>query len=293
MTTRLAGVIGWPVAHSLSPRLHRFWLREAGIDGAYVPLAVQREDFATVVDSLRRAGFAGVNVTIPHKQAAFAIAHDLDEPAQHAGAANLLLFTEDGRIAGRNTDAGGLAASLSAGMAAEGLRGRRAVLIGAGGAARAAVLALGELGAGEIRILNRNPPRAEALARSFTGKYFRTAHRRLVERLGAVGARRGLARSTRPAPAWLAIRRSICRWSRLPKAAAVCDIVYNPLETPLLTAARARGHVVIDGLGMLMHQAVPAFAAFYGITPAVTPALRADLEKALRHGRIESRASSA
>jgi shikimate dehydrogenase len=281
MTTRLAGVIGWPVAHSLSPRLHRFWLREAGIDGAYVPLAVQREDFATVVDSLRRAGFTGVNVTIPHKQAAFALAHDLDEPAQHAGAANLLLFTEDSRIAGRNTDAGGLAASLSAGMAAEGLRGRRAVLIGAGGAARAAVLALCELGVGEICILNRNPLRAEALARSFTGNISAQLTAALWsdwERLAPDAALLLNATSAGMAgypPLDLALE-------PLPQSAAVCDIVYNPLETPLLAAARARGHVVIDGLGMLMHQAVPAFAAFYGTTPAVTAALRADLQEALR-----------
>ena len=167
MSTPLAGVIGWPVGHSLSPRLHAFWLREHGLDGAYVPLPVRREDFARVVGGLRRAGFAGVNVTIPHKQAAFALCHDVDEAARDAGAVNLLVFKESGRIEGRNTDAAGLAASLLAGLGGESIRGRRAVLIGAGGAARAGILALAALGISDIRILARNASSAEALVREF------------------------------------------------------------------------------------------------------------------------------
>lgn len=284
MSTKLAGVIGWPVGHSLSPRLHGFWLSQYGIDGAYVPLPVRREDFARVVDGLRRAGFAGLNVTIPHKEAAFAIAHDLDAAAKAAGAVNLLLFGDDGRIEGRNTDAAGLAASLSEGLGAESLRGKQVVLVGAGGAARAAILALSGLGAAEIRIVNRNQARAEALAKSFAGR----VSAQLVPALWsdweqtAAGAAllvnatsAGMAGS---APLDLPL-------DALAKDAAVCDIVYNPLETALLKAARARGLRTVDGLGMLMHQAVPAFAAFYGVTPAVTPALRSALEKALGHGR--------
>ena len=283
MSTKLAGVIGWPVGHSLSPRLHGFWLRQYGIDGAYVPLPARREDFARVVDGLARAGFAGLNVTIPHKEAAFAIAHDVDVAAKEAGAVNLLLFGDDGRIEGRNTDAAGLAASLGEGLGATSLRGKQVVLVGAGGAARAAILALSDLGAGEIRIVNRDASRAEGLAKNLAGRVFP----QLVPGLwndwerAAAGAAllvnatsAGMAGS---APLELALE-------ALPKDAAVCDIVYNPLETPLLKAARARGHRTVDGLGMLMHQAVPAFAAFYGATPSVTPALRAELEKALGHG---------
>ena len=170
MSTRLAGVIGWPVGHSLSPRLHGFWLREHGLDGAYIPLPVQRQDFATVIDGLRRAGFAGVNVTIPHKEAAFALAHEVDEAARDAGAVNLLVFKEDGRIEGRNTDALGLGASLAAGLGDASVVGKRAILIGAGGAARAAILALSALGISDIRILARNAARGDSLAKAFAGR---------------------------------------------------------------------------------------------------------------------------
>ena len=155
---KLAGVIGWPVAHSLSPRLHGYWLAAHGIDGAYIPLAVPRERFAQAIESLRGMGFAGVNVTVPHKEAAFAIAHELDAAAQAAGAVNLLLF-EGGKILGRNTDAAGLAANLTESLAKNALQGKDAVLLGTGGAARAAILAVAELGVGAIRIVGGNPAR--------------------------------------------------------------------------------------------------------------------------------------
>ena len=278
MSIRLAGVIGWPVAHSLSPRLHGFWLGEYGIDGIFAPLPVRRENFAPAVDGLMRAGFSGLSVTIPHKEAAFAIAHAVDDAACNAGAANLLVFGDNGRVEARNTDAAGLAASL----AGEDLRGKTAVVIGAGGAARAALLALDGMGAREIRIVNRNPARAEALARSIR------VSAQVVPVLwsdwekapgdAALLVNATSAGMTGNPPLDLSL-------TPLPKNAAVCDIVYNPLETPLLKAARARGHRTIDGLGMLMHQAVPAFTAFYGTTPKVTPALRTELKKALGHGR--------
>lgn len=278
MSTRLAGVIGWPVAHSLSPKLHGFWLREYGIDGIFAPLPVRREDFARAVEGLMRAGFSGLSVTIPHKEAAFSIAHSTDDAARNAGAANLLLFKDGGRIEARNTDAAGLVASL----AGEDLRGKTAVIAGAGGAARAALLALDQMGAREIRIVNRNPARAETLARSIK------VSAQVVPVLWsdwekAAGGAALLVNATSAGmtgnpPLDLPL-------APLPKSAAVCDIVYNPLQTPLLKAARARGHRTIDGLGMLMHQAVPAFAAFYGVTPQVTPELRSELEKALGDGR--------
>lgn len=283
MSTRLAGVIGWPVGHSLSPRLHGFWLREHGLDGAYIPLPVQRQDFATVIDGLRRAGFAGVNVTIPHKEAAFALAHDVDDAARDAGAVNLLVFKEDGRIEGRNTDALGLGASLAAGLGNVSVVGKRAILIGAGGAARAAILALSALGISDIRILARNAARGEALAKAFSGRVSAQIAPALWTDWEDVAGEAALivnatsAGMAGNAPLDLPLE-------PLPKTAAVCDIVYNPLETPLLKAAGARGHIVIDGLGMLLHQAVPAFTAFYGVTPSVTPALRAELEQALHHG---------
>jgi len=283
MTTTLAGVIGWPVGHSLSPVLHGFWLKEHRIDGAYVPLPVRREDFARVVGGLMRAGFAGLNVTIPHKEAAFAVAHDCDGAAALVGAVNLLLFKDGGRIEGRNTDAAGLAASLAEGLGADALQGGTAVVIGAGGAARAAILALDGLGVKTIRIVNRHAARADALAKNFAGKISAQIATALWSDWEQAAAGASLVlnatsagmRGTPPLDLPLA---------PLEKAAAVGDVVYNPLDTPLLKAARARGHRVVDGLGMLKHQAVPAFAAFYGVTPKITPALRAELERALGHG---------
>src|SRR6185312_5114810 len=160
---RIAGIMGWPVSQAFSPRLHGFWLNEMGIDGALVPLAVEPEDFSTVVRGLMKAGFKGSSVTIPHKEAAFALAHEVDLAARAAGAVNLLIFHDDGRIEGRNTDATGLAASLRENLGADFVRGKPAVLLGAGGAARAGVVALHDLGASEIRILNRTKSRAEQL----------------------------------------------------------------------------------------------------------------------------------
>lgn len=274
---RLAGVVGDPVAQSLSPRLHGHWLEAHGIDGAYVPLRVPREDFALVLASLRRAGFVGVNVTVPHKEAAFALAHTVDADAATAGAANLLLFEGD-RIVARNTDASGLEASLREALDVAPWRGQTAVLLGAGGAARAAVLALDRLGFARIRIVARRraDDLAQALAGTITAVPEGFAWSRWPEAadgaLLLINATSAGMTGKPPLDLWL---------SPLKPGAAVCDLVYNPLETPLLAAARARGHRAVGGLGMLMHQAVPSFAAFYGVTPVVSDALRRELEEAL------------
>jgi shikimate dehydrogenase len=267
----LAGVIGWPVAQSLSPALHGFWLAERGIDGAYVPLAVRREDFASVLHGLRLAGFQGVSVTVPHKEAAFAIATRHDADALRAGAVNQLVF-EGAEILGLNTDVAGLAASL-AGVA---LEGRSAVLLGAGGAARAAVLALERLGAGEIRVVNRSPARAQALA-SLSGRVVVAPAWDAAACGAALVVQATSAGMKGAAPLDLAL-------DVLPKDAVVCDIVYNPLRTVFLKRAEAAGLRTVDGLGMLMHQATPAFRAFYGVEPQVSPALRRALEERLARG---------
>lgn len=276
---RVAGVIGDPVVQSLSPRLHAHWLAAHGIDGAYVPLAVGREHFARVVDGLRAAGFVGLNVTVPHKEAAFAIAEQLDDGARMTGAVNLLVFHR-GRVEGRNTDITGLAESLKAELGAEWLQGKATVVLGAGGAARAALLALGNLRAGEVRLLARDRRRADGVVQDIKGatparlRSFgwpdwpeAAAHVALLVNATSAGMK------GKP-PLDLSL-------DPLPREAVVCDVVYNPLQTPLLAAGRARGHRTIDGLGMLMHQAVPSFEAFYGVKPLVTPALRSELEGAL------------
>ncbi len=278
---RIAGIMGWPVSQAFSPRLHGFWLNEMGIDGALVPLAVKPEDFSTVVRGLMKAGFKGSSVTIPHKEAAFALAHEVDLAARAAGAVNLLIFHDDGRIEGRNTDATGLAASLRENLGADFVRGKPAVLLGAGGAARAGVVALHDLGASEIRILNRTRSRAEQLATALA----KEVKPKLVvlDDSGWSKAAAGAALVVHTTSAGMKGAPSLdLDLSALPKGAAVCDIVYNPLETPLLKNARAAGLRTVDGLGMLMHQGVPAFEAFFGIKPSVTPALRAHLEEALR-----------
>jgi shikimate dehydrogenase len=279
--TRLAGIIGWPVVHSLSPVLHGHWLAEHGIDGAMVPLAAQREDFTAVIDGVRRAGFAGVNVTVPHKESAFAIAHSVDAAAEAAGAVNLLVF-RDGKMEGRNTDSVGLAESLREEMGA--LNGKAAVLLGAGGAARGAILALDMLGAAYIHLLNRDSKKAARLAAALAPQ---------VKARIEAGALDDWARAATNST--LLVNSTSAGMTgnppldidlgALPKAAAVCDIVYSPLETPLLKDAAARGHKTIDGLGMLMHQAAPSFEAFFGVRPKVTPALRETLVKVLRARR--------
>lgn len=280
---RIAGIMGWPVAQAFSPRLHGFWLQEMGIDGALVPLAVRPEDFSTVVRGLMKAGFKGSSVTIPHKEAAFALCHSCDLAARAAGAVNLLIFHEDGRIEGCNTDATGLAASLHEDLGADFVRGKAVVVLGAGGAARAAVVAAHDLGAGEVRLLNRTRLRADQTAASLAGQ----VKPKLVVLDAKDWARAALGASLviHTTSAGMKGAPSLdIDLGALPKDAAICDIVYNPLETPLLKRAREGGFRTVDGLGMLMHQGVPAFKAFFGVEPKVTPALRRHLEDALRAG---------
>jgi shikimate dehydrogenase len=280
-TGRLAGIIGWPVAQAFSPHLHAYWLEELRIDGALVPLPVKPEDFSVVLRGLIKAGFRGCSVTIPHKEAAHAVCHTVDLAARAAGAANLLIFHDDGRIEGRNTDATGLAASLREELGSDAVRGKIAVVLGAGGAARAAVIALHMLDAAEIRILNRTRSRAEQVVAALKGHV--TPKLAVFDSWNDAAKDAALVVHTTSAGMKGAASLDLDLHA-LPNNAAVCDIVYNPLETPLLRNARAAGLKTIDGLGMLMHQGVPAFEAFFGAVPKVSSGLRKHLEDAL-HGR--------
>jgi shikimate dehydrogenase len=275
---KIAGVMGWPISHSLSPVLHGYWLEELKVDGALVPLAVPREDFGRTVLALRRAGFTGVNVTVPHKEAAFALAHVTDAAAQAAGAANLLVFHADGRIEGRNTDTIGLRESLRETMGS--LKGKTVLLLGAGGAARGALLALNELGAAKMHILNRHADKATMLARALQPMVQSQLLPEGLAHWDKVAGETDLIVNTTSAGmkghAPLTLDLGIVRAD-----AAVLDIVYNPLQTEFLKQAKARGLKTIDGLGMLMYQAAPSFEAFFGVKPNVTPGLRVHLEKAL------------
>jgi shikimate dehydrogenase len=266
---KLAGVIGWPVAHSRSPRLHGYWLAEHGIDGAYLPLAVAPDSFGAVLRALPRMGFRGVNITLPHKEAALAAADRATSEARRIGAANTLVFDADGRIEGRNTDGYGFLENIRQGAPGWRAAAGPAVVLGAGGAARAILVALVEAGAPEIRLVNRTQVRAERLRDELGGPIRVWDWARRNDALAGVallvnGTTLGMAGE---APLDLGL-------DKLPAEAIVNDIVYAPLETPLLAAARARGLRVVDGLGMLLHQARPGFAAWFGVEPQVTPSLR-------------------
>ncbi len=270
---RLAGILGWPVEHSLSPRLHGYWLERYKIDGAYAPLPVRPEDFAQALAALPKLGFAGANVTVPHKEAAFGLADSADEAARRVGAANTLVFAEDGRIEAFNTDGYGFLENLreSTGLAfvAEG----PAVVLGAGGAARSVVAALRDAGAPQIRIVNRTRQRGEALASDLSGSLggeivaidWADRHDSLAGAAIVVNTTvLGMAGS---GPLELDLR-------RLPSSAMVNDLVYTPLQTDLLKRAGERGNRTLDGLGMLLHQARPGFLAWFGIEPEITRDLR-------------------
>jgi shikimate dehydrogenase len=276
-TFRLAGLLGWPVSHSLSPMMHGHWLREHGIAGAYVPMPVKPGEMETALRGLAALGFAGCNVTIPHKEAALALADHHEPLARRIGAANLLLVRADGSLEARNADAPGYLGSLREAVPDWRADAGPVVVLGAGGAARAVVAALLAEGAGELRVLNRSPERAEALAADMAPGPVRALP--WAERHDALAGAALVVNTT--SQGMQGQERLDLRLDALPADAVVSDLVYVPLETPLLAAARARGNRVVDGLGMLLHQAVPSFEAWFGVRPEITPALRRMLEAAL------------
>lgn len=267
---RLAAILGWPVGHSRSPQLHGHWLDRLGIDGAVLPLAVRPEDLAETFRLLPRIGFTGWCLTIPHKQAALGLVHRLTQTARAIGSVNHVAVAEDGALVGNNTDAFGFLASLRAGAPSWDPAAAPAVVIGAGGAARAVVWALHDAGVREIRITNRTPARAEGLVTAFGPSVSAIGWQDRAAALGGAGLlvnTTSLGMTGQP-PLDLDL-------GALPSWAPVTDIVYSPLETALLAAARARGNPVVDGLGMLLHQARPLFESWFGVDPAVDDAVRA------------------
>jgi len=263
-SARLAGIIGWPVSHSRSPRLHGFWLERHKIDGAYVPLPIRPDDFPAAVRGLMLAGFAGANVTIPNKIAAFEVCDTIDDTARKAGAVNTLVF-KDGKISGANTDGWGFIANLRA-QGVDPAAGP-ALILGAGGSTRAIVPVLQDLGV-QVTVTNRTRSRADALAKDLPGLKVVDWDRRsdaLPDHALLVHATPQGMHGKDPVQIDL---------SRAAKGAAVCDIVYVPLETPLLAEARALGLRCVEGLGMLLHQAVPGFNAWFGVEPVVDEELR-------------------
>ena len=266
-----AFVIGYPINHSRSPLIHGHWLRHYGLAGSYEKIAVAPDGLAAFVGSLRNAGFVGGNVTLPHKIGVMALADAVDDDARAIGAANTLWF-ESGRLHAGNTDVGGYLASLDAEAPEWDAQGGSAVVIGAGGAARAVIHGLLQRGF-EVAIVNRTLTRAMTLADGFDDDVWAYAWEELPQLLRSadlVVNTTTLGMEGQP-PLALDL-------DALPRHALVSDIVYSPLETALIAAARARGNRVVGGLGMLLHQAVPGFARWFGVRPEVTPALRAIVE---------------
>ncbi len=275
---RVAGVMGWPVAHSRSPRLHGYWLEKHGIDGAYIPMAVPPERLEQALRALPALGLRGANVTMPHKQAALRACDAVDSLAQRIGAVNTVTVGPDGALEGSNTDAFGLIENLREGsdwLATDG----PAVVLGAGGAARSACVALIDAGVESIRIVNRTPDRASELAGAMAPQCSAIAWGRCEEALD--GAALVINTTTLGMTGQPPLE---IRLDALPISATVYDIVYAPLETDLLAAARARGNRTVDGLGMLLHQARPGFEAWFGVRPVVDEALQAFVLQDLQGG---------
>jgi shikimate dehydrogenase len=268
--TRIAGVMGYPVTHSLSPRLHGYWLHRYEIDGTYIPLSVRPEGFSKALAAIPDLGWFGVNVTVPHKEAALAAVDTASEDARRIGAVNTVVVGRDGDLHGSNTDGFGFVENLKAGYRGWTAERGPAVVLGAGGAARAVCAVLIDGGVPEIRLINRTRSRAEILASDLDGPVEIVPWELRAEALdgAALLVNTTTLGMTGNPPLDLVL-------AALPSVSVVTDIVYNPLETALLRQATLRGNPVVDGLGMLLHQARPGFAAWFGVEPEVTPELRA------------------
>lgn len=263
-----AFVTGWPINHSKSPDLHGYWIKYYGLDASYQAIAVAEEDFPEFLETIEANGFVGGNITLPHKETTYKLISNKDAAAERIGAANTIWF-EDGKIKAGNTDSYGFSANLDE-YAPQWRDGKHAVVLGAGGASRAIIHALQNADFDRIDILNRTVSRAEDLAEHFgkgcTGNSLHSLSDNIdgadllvnTTSLGMVGKDNG----------------TIPDLKYLKKDAVVTDIVYTPLKTPLLLAAEAKGNPIVDGLGMLLHQAVPGFERWFGIRPEVTQELR-------------------
>ena len=267
-----AGVAGWPISHSRSPLIHGYWLRTLGIAGSYERFAVPPDGFAAFAQTIRDGALVGANVTVPHKESAFAACDRVTANAVGLGAVNTL-WREDGKLCGDNTDVTGFLANLDERAPGWSSEVRSAVVIGAGGAARAIVAGLRSRGVESITLVNRTLDRASRLAEQFGGAVEAAAFEALTVRLANADLLVNASSLGMQGQPELAID-----LTPLPPHAIVADIVYVPLRTQLIEAAAARGLRVVDGLGMLLHQAVPGFERWFGVRPVVTAQLRALIE---------------
>ncbi|MEO1640194.1 MAG: shikimate dehydrogenase [Pseudomonadota bacterium] len=264
-----AVVIGKPIAHSLSPKLHGYWLKRYELEGEYTAIEVAEHELEQTLQDLPAQGFIGANVTLPHKVSVMQFADQLTDRATLIGAANTLIFKEDGRIFADNTDGYGFLANLRQGAPDWDPTAGPAAIFGAGGAARAVVVALAEAGVPEIIISNRTRAKAEALRADFGARLrvvdWVQAHMMLDEAMTVVNT------TSLGMTGGQELKISL---DALAPAAVVTDIVYKPLRTPLLDAAAAKGCTTVDGLGMLLHQGVPGFERWFGVRPEIDQATR-------------------
>jgi len=270
---KVAGIVGWPVAQSRSPMLHRYWLDRYKIPGAYVPLPVRPERLDDALRGLPALGMAGCNVTIPHKLAVLDLVQRVDPVATRIGAANLIVVEQDGTLSAFNKDGYGFLESLREARPDWKADAGPAVVLGAGGGGRAVVVSLILEGAKEIRLINRTAERAERLAAD-AGPQVRVVP--WDKRADALDGAALLVNTT--SLGMIGQPGLDIALDALPKTALVSDLIYNPLQTALLAAARRRGNTTVNGLGMLLHQARPAFHAWFGVMPDVTPELRRAIE---------------
>jgi shikimate dehydrogenase len=269
----MAGVMGWPIMHSRSPKIHNYWFAKHGLAGTYVPLAVKADGLRAALRALAPLGFSGCNLTIPHKEAAFEIVDRVDPLARRIGAINCVVVAPDGTLDGVNNDGFGYIQSILEAYPDWRADAGPIVVMGAGGGARAVLVSLADKGAREIRLVNRTPQRAQALAREFGAPIRALAWE---DRHAALAGAAMLVNTTSQGMAGQpALDLAL---DKLPATALVSDIIYIPGETPLLVAARLRGNRTVNGLGMLLNQARPAFHAWFGVMPEVTPELRAMIE---------------
>lgn len=266
----LAGVIGSPVAHSKSPRLHNYWLSRYGLPGHYVPMDISQEDLPRVLEMLPRLGFVGANVTIPHKETVLGLADLVTDRAALIGAANTLIFRSDGKLHADNTDGYGFIENLRQGAPGWQAASGPAAVLGAGGAARAVIASLIEVGVPEIRLANRTRARAEALRAEFGAKV------QVCDWVQAGNMIEGAALVVNTTSLGM-VGKPVLRvpLDGLSPRAVVTDLVYAPLRTRLLDEAQKAGCVTVDGLGMLLHQAAPGFERWFGARPEVDEKTRA------------------
>ena len=269
----LAGVMGWPVAHTRSPAIHNHWITKYGLKGAYVQLPVQPDRLETAIRGLAALGFAGCNVTVPHKVSAMRFMDELHPAARRVAAINTIVVQPDGGLLGMNNDGAGYIQSLRDADATWRGDAGPALVLGAGGAARAIAVALLDEGVPELRITNRTLERAQELANDFGDRVKVVPWAERNEAMAGVSLLVNTTSLGMHGQAPLAVA-----LDALPLEAMVSDAVYIPLETPLLAQARMRGHRTVNGLGMLLNQARPAFQSWFGVLPDVTPELRAAVQ---------------